>query len=309
MNNPTKISYVFFGSSRFSVIALDEMERAGLLPEIIVTTPDKPQGRKMIMTPNPVKEWALARKISVYDTAKLDAEFVGALNKGIANTLSQAPLFVVASYGKIIPQTVLDIPKYGTLNIHPSLLPKYRGASPLQSAMLDDTKDTGVSIMVIDVEMDHGPIIVQENVHIDEWPTYEEFEERMAKTGAKLLVKVLPEWVSGKILATSQNHIDATFTKKIKKEDGLIDYSVIKSLATASLADQYLAYRKIQAFHEWPQAYFQLDHNSKIIRVKITEAQWSKATEDGQVRLKIEKVIPEGSKEISFSDFLRGYIK
>jgi len=286
--------FTFFGSSRFSVIVLDELERAGILPAIVVTTPDKPQGRKMTLTPTPVKTWALARKIPVLDPTKLDEAFIAKLKD------CSTDLFIVASYGKIIPQAVLDIPPQKTLNIHPSLLPRYRGASPLQSTMLDDTKETGVTIMQIDAAMDHGPIIAQEKVRIGEaglaeWPTYEDFEESMAKKGAQLLARVMPDWVAGKISPVEQDHTAATFTKKTKKEDGLIE------LATA---DQYLAFRKIQAYHEWPQAYFFIEHNGKNIRVKITRASWQA---DAPAKLIIEKVIPEGSKEMSYEDFIRGY--
>ncbi|MEI6396826.1 MAG: methionyl-tRNA formyltransferase [Candidatus Taylorbacteria bacterium] len=290
---PTKSTpkFIFFGSSRFSVIVLDELERAGFSPTAVVTTPDKPQGRKMILTPTPVKTWALAKKIPILDPAKLDDY--------------KADLFIVASYGKIISQAVLDLPKHKTLNIHPSLLPKYRGASPLQSAMLDDTKETGVTIMQVDAQMDHGPIVAQEKVRIGEagleksdlteWPTYEIFEELMAKKGAQLLARVMPDWVAGKIQAMPQNHAAATFTKKIKKEDGLIDLSM-----------QYNAFRKIQAFHDWPQAYFFIEHGGKNLRIKITKASWQDAIADAPAKLVIEKVIPEGSREMPYEDFLRG---
>jgi len=300
-------AFAFFGSSRFSVIVLEALERRGILPAIIVTTPDKPQGRKMTVTPTPVKVWALARKINVHDAAKLDATFVSELKSdvnGTPNVPFKIPVFIVASYGKIIPQTVLDIPAKGTLNIHPSLLPQYRGASPLQTAILDDMKNTGVTIMNIDAEMDHGPIVIQKKVHIDEWPTYEEFETLMANAGAELLAEALPAWCEDMIEAVQQDHAKATFTKKIKKEDGLIDISILKSDFEK---EQYLAFRKIQAYHEWPQAYFFIEHNGKQIRVKITAASWQKAEAAAHGQLVIEKVIPEGGKEILFEDFKRGY--
>ncbi|MEK9178061.1 MAG: methionyl-tRNA formyltransferase [Patescibacteria group bacterium] len=142
MNN--KIKFVVFGSSRFSVIVLDELEKAGYIPDCVVTIPDKPKGRKLILTPSLVKDWAIQRKIQVYGPAKLDDEFTKSLSE------KKWDLFIVASYGKIIPSAIINMPKYKTLNIHPSLLPKYRGASPLQSAMLDDAKQTGVTIIRID---------------------------------------------------------------------------------------------------------------------------------------------------------------
>lgn len=139
--------------------------------------------------------------------------------------------------------------------------------------------------------MDHGPIIAKKEVTVDEWPTYEEFETQMAISGAELLASVLPDWVAGKIQEIEQNHASATFTKKITKEDALIDLS----------ADPYLNFRKIQAYHEWPQAFFFIEHDGRKMRIKITSAKFS----DGNLIL--EKVIPEGGKEMSFADFQSGY--
>ncbi|MDQ2933359.1 MAG: methionyl-tRNA formyltransferase, partial [bacterium] len=139
MNQPQHIRFAFFGSSRFSILVLNDFERAGYIPVCVVTTPDKPQGRKLVITPNVVKTWAVERNIAVYDPAKLDEEFIEKLKKEVCD------VFIVASYGKIIPALIIDLPRRKTLNIHPSLLPKYRGASPLQSAILDDAKATGVT--------------------------------------------------------------------------------------------------------------------------------------------------------------------
>ncbi len=275
------IKFAFFGSSKFSVIVLDELELHGFIPICVVTTPDKPKGRKLVMTPTEVKLWAQKRNIKAFDPMKLDDLFRDGLAK------EGCEVFVVASYGKIIPGTIINLPKYKTLNIHPSLLPKYRGASPLQSAILDDAKETGVTIMRIDERMDHGPIVAQEKVTVNEWPAYEKFEETMAKVGGKLLAKILPEWIAGKIEEREQDHSAATYTKKITKEDGLIDFN----------DDPYLNFRKTQAYHEWPQAYFFAERNGKQIRVKITGASFK----DG--KLAIEKVIPEGRREISWEDF------
>ncbi len=269
------IKFTFFGSSRLSVIVLDELEKLGLLPVLVVTTPDKPQGRKLQVMPNVVKQWALSKGIPVLDSLKAKPQ--------------AANVFIVASYGKIIPKEIIDMPPRKTLNVHPSLLPKYRGPSPLPSAILDDTKDTGVSIMRLDEEMDHGPIVAQKTIHVNEWPIYEDFEEMMAREGAQLLASILPDWAAGKVPEKEQDHSQATYTKKIIKEDGLLDLN----------ADPYLNFRKIQAYHEWPQAYFM--HKDK--RVKVTQASYK----DG--KLIIEKVIPEGKKEMSYKDFLSGFAR
>lgn len=287
MNHESNIKFAFFGSSRFSIIVLDKLALFGFLPAAIVTTPDKPQGRKLIMTANMVKTLANEKGIKVYDPAKLDDAFIDKI------AAENTEVFIVASYGKILPEKLINIPNRKTLNIHPSLLPKYRGASPLQSAMLDDAKNTGVSIMRIDEKMDHGPLIAQKEITVNEWPTYEEFEALMATEGARLLASIMPDWVAGKIEEKEQDHASATFTKKMTKEDGLIDLS----------ADPYQNFRKIQAYHEWPQAYFFINHNEKKTRVKITSASFKNGN------LEIEKVIPEGGKELNYADFEGGYLK
>jgi methionyl-tRNA formyltransferase len=286
MDNRDKIKFTFFGSSRFSTIILDTLEEAGFIATTLITLPDKPQGRKMLLTSTPVKSWGQKRDIEVYEPEKLDQEFVQLL---IDENMDD--VFIVASYGKIIPNNIIELPKYKTLNVHPSLLPKYRGASPLQSTIIEDDKDTGVTIIRIDEQMDHGPIIAQREIHIDAWPIYEEFEEMMAKLGGGLLAEILPDWVSGNIIEKEQDHVHATYTKKIEKVNSLIKLT----------DDPYLNFRKIQAYHGWPQAYFIVKHKNADLRVKVTQADFK----NGQ--LIIEKVIPEGGKEMGYDDFVRGY--
>jgi methionyl-tRNA formyltransferase len=286
----THPSFAFFGSSRLSVIVLNQLFDLGLIPQFVVTTPDKPVGRKQIITPNVVKQWAVAKKIPVYDPVKLDLNFTKQLREKFDDQ-NIPQVFLVASFGKIIPTEIIDIPKNKTLNIHPSLLPQYRGPSPLPTAILEDTKNTGVSIMVVDEEMDHGPVIAQKEITVDEWPIYEDFEKYMAKEGAKLFVEILPDWIEGKIEPKEQDHSKASYTKKIAKEDAEIDLS----------ADPYTNFRKIQAYHEWPQAFFFIERKGKKIRIKIIDACYK----DGI--LTIQKVIPEGGKEMSYADYKRGY--
>jgi methionyl-tRNA formyltransferase len=308
------IKFVFFGSSDFSIYVLDALKAGGFVPTIIVTTPDKPKGRGLVLTPTPVKLWGQKNNIPVLDPVKLDADFLEKFKKCNIESLSidHWPLFIVASYGKIIPETIINMPAHKTLNVHPSLLPKYRGASPIQNAILDDTKNTGVTIIRIDKEMDHGPIVAEEKVHFDEWPTYEKTEEKLGTVGGDLLAKILPDWIPGKIKEVNQDHSQATFTKKIVKEDGLFDPADLKPDAPTDRA--HLAFRKIQAYHSWPGTYFYI--KSKVpavakamadkqktkskdkIRIKITSASWQ------DNRLTIEKVIPEGKKEIYYKDFL-----
>ena len=298
------IKFAFFGSSEFSIHVLEVLKTKEFLPSLIITTPDKPKGRGLVLSSTPVKLWAEKNNIPVLDPAKLDDVFIKQY-KGYP----WIELFIVASYGKIIPDQIINLPEHKTLNVHPSLLPNYRGASPIQSAITDDAKDTGVTIIRLDKEMDHGPIVTVENIHFDEWPTYEAVEEKLGSIGGNLLAKILLDWIDGKIKEVNQDHSQATFTKKIVKEDGLLDPADLK--ADASTGRAYLAFRKIQAYHSWPGAYFFVEkknplaplekksaQSSNKIRVKITSASWKNN------KLIIEKVIPEGKKEMLYKDFL-----
>ncbi len=284
MNKP--ITFAFWGTDEFAVTVLSTLSRCGYVPNIVVTTPDKPQGRHMTMTPSPVKVWATDRNIKVLQPEKLKhPEFISQLKT------FNLQLFIVASYGKIIPESVFDIPKYKTLNIHPSLLPLLRGPSPVATAILNDMKQTGVTIMQIDAQMDHGPILAQSKYAITEWPTRAELEEKLAVAGAKLLSDIIPKWIEGSVTPIIQNDSEATYTKFIEKEDAEINLN----------DNDYENFRKIQAYSGWPRAYTMMENEHRKSRVQITEARFN----DG--KLIIEKVIPEGKKEMSYDDFLRGF--
>ena len=233
--------FVYFGTPLFAKIILEELEEKGLLPQLVVTAPDKPKGRKLLVTPSDVKLWANAHDIPVLTPHNLkDANCITELSK------IKWDLFVVAAYGKIIPKSILEIPKHGVLNVHPSLLPKFRGASPIESAILSDEKFTGVTIMKLDEEMDHGPIIASRERIINNWPPKgSELTEDLAHFGGALLADIIPEWLNG-LKAFPQDHARATFTKKITKEDGLIDLG----------GDPLQNYKKIKAYDEWPGAYY-----------------------------------------------------
>ena len=288
MNKQNTYSLVFFGTPQISVFILEELEKSGILPSIVVTAPDKPKGRKMILTPPEVKVWAEKHKIPVLQPKKITEEFVDELKK--IGTDIGWDIFIVAAYGKILPNTLINIPKYGVVNVHPSLLPKLRGANPIRGAILEDEKETGVSIMLIDEEMDHGPILYQEKVEINKWPPRaQELEEKLARKGGEILSEVLPKWINGEITPKEQDHNNATFTKKIIKEDGLIDLS----------SDTYKNLLKIRAYEGWPGAYFFIHKNNKEMRVKIIDA------EIENNHLKITRIIPEGKKEMSYDTFIK----
>jgi methionyl-tRNA formyltransferase len=188
-----------------------------------------------------------------------------------------------------MPESIIYLPKYKSINVHPSLLPQYRGPSPLQTMILDDCKTTGISIMLMDKDMDHGDILCQKVIDIKEWMPYEDFELFMAKEGGRMLIDTIPQWIKNKIEPKKQDHDKASFTKKIEKENGLMD------IFTAS---QYDIYRKYCAFHIWPSVYFEISAEGGPYRIKIKDALWK----DG--KLIIKKVVRENGKEISYSDFI-----
>ena len=205
----------------------------------------------------------------------------------------------MASYGKIISSAILEIPKFNSINVHPSLLPFYRGASPIESAMLDDTKETGVTIMLMDADMDHGPILNQEVVFFENWPSKVEVEKTLAVAGGKLLAETIPLVVDGSIDEQEQDHEMATFTSKISKEMGLLEFNTETQMVAG---DDYQNFLKIQALNPWPGTYFFIKRKDTDLRVKITEASF-----EGDA-LQILKVIPAGKSEMSWDDFKKGFL-
>jgi len=286
MNN--KINFIFFGSSPISVISLDVLKSKGFLPVLIVTQADKPQGRHLTLTPSPVKVWAQDNNILFSTPEKIRTEeFLNELKK------YNAEVAVLVSYGKIIPQTILDLFPKGILNLHPSLLPKLRGPSPIESTILNDMKDeVGVTVMLLDKEMDHGPILAQKNVVVNSWvPTKTELHDTLAVEGGTLLSDILAKWLADEIIAKEQDHSNATYCEIIKKVDGLIDLN----------DDGYKNLLKVRAYGGWPGTYFFIKHDDKDMRIKITDAGFVNG------KFEIKKVIPEGKKEMGYNDFLRGY--
>lgn len=279
-----RILFTYFGTGGIAVSVLDELEQAGFLPAHIVTGEDKPAGRGKALTPPPVKEWALKRGIECSQPGALNDSFVATLHP------SARTLIIVADYGRIIPKTILELPEYGVLNMHPSLLPRFRGPSPIRSAILAGEKTYGVTIMVVDEKMDHGPVVAQREVSVqDTVPRGHELDTLLSRAGGKLLAEILPKWIRGEIEPREQEHDAATYTKKLLKEDAEI---ILADDAEANL-------RKIRAFDDNPRPYFFARRGEKQIRVVITEAHVENNA------LKIDRVIPEGKKEMAYEDFTR----
>lgn len=243
---------VFFGTSEFAVPALRALCGAKYEIAAVVTQPDKPAGRKQEPLPSPVKLAALELGLKVFQPHHLSSPPQAWGGQG------EVDLYIVASYGKIIPKAVLDLPKFGTLNIHPSLLPKYRGPSPIQAAILNGDTETGVTIIKLDSEMDHGDIISNVKFQMsNDRIGYRELHDKLAGLGAELLIKILPDYVDGKITPKPQDHKKATFTKIIKKDDARIDWEKPAQEIDAMA----------RAYSNWPVAWTMLDGK----RLKIYE--------------------------------------
>lgn len=277
--NHKSFPFIFFGTPDLAVFVLEELEKCGFIPAAVVTAPDRPAGRGMKLTPPPVKTWAQERNIPVLQPETLDTDFIYSL------PTTNYSLFIVAAYGKIIPENVLDVPQNGTLNVHPSLLPKYRGPSPIESAILAGDEETGVTIMEMDEKMDHGPIVESEKIKVES-KKKQELSEELFRAGGKKLAEIIPQWIVGKITSIPQDHSKATYTKKLKKEDGLITIS----------DDPETNWCKFRAYTPWPGVYFFSDDT----RIKITDA----AFENGAFIIK--KIIPEGKKETDYSVWMSG---
>ena len=273
----------------------------------VITAPDKPVGRKQELLPSPVKRWALEANFSVLEPDKIrKPEWVARIKE------LNPDLIILTAFGQIIPQEILDIPKYRALNIHPSLLPKYRGASPIQSVILNGETETGVCLMIMDAELDHGPILGKSKIQItNPKTTYKELSNQLADTGAELLIKTLPNWIDEKTKPQEQDQSQATFCRLIKKEDGEIDWR--KSAQEIE--------RQIRAYQKWPESYTNFDNKIlKIIEAEIMARNTNKKvgetflTDDKQLavqtrdRILILKTLQlEGKKPTPAKDFLNGH--
>ncbi|MEX0931317.1 MAG: methionyl-tRNA formyltransferase [Candidatus Paceibacterota bacterium] len=283
----TTTPYIFFGTSDFSIIVLEELIAKNLLPSLVVTTPDKPKGRKLILTPPPVKTFADARGIPCLQPEELNEAFIDLIREKTKEL--QCPFFVLASYGKILPKALTDLPPNGILNIHPSMLPKFRGASPIQSQILADEKELGITVMLMDEKMDHGPILAQEPHTPEVWPlSASVLHDELARKGGALLAKSIPEYLSGEITPIEQDHARATFCKKITKSDGELNLT----------DDPYQNLLKVKALQGWPGTYFFVKKTDKTIRIKIVDAELVEGV------FTPTRVIPEGKKEMDYSTFL-----
>jgi len=299
---------VFMGTPKFAIPSLKTLiNSSSFKVGLVITQPDKPTGRSKTLKPSPIKELALANNIEVLapDNIKNDIELKNKIEKINPDAI------VVVAYGKILPKTILDIPKMGVINIHASILPKYRGASPIPASILAGDKQTGVTLMKLDTKMDTGPILaISKTVYINNKDTTDTLSQKLSQVGANLLIDNLRKYIDNNLKPQSQDDTKATYTKLINKSDGQIDWH-----ETAEVIE-----RKIRAYNPWPSAFTTFKNKKlKILEAKIiTETKnnpgqvWK--TEDkypaiatSQNNLKLIKIQLEGKKPTTGKEFLLGY--
>ncbi len=296
------------GTAELSCASLEKLECDKNFQIIaVVTQPDKPKGRELKLQFSPVKILAEKLKLPVLQPAKArDEKFISELRE------LKPDLIVVVAYGQILPQSILDLPKFGCLNVHTSLLPKYRGASPIQSAILNGETETGVTIMKMDAGLDTGEIISQARTPILPEDNSQTLHDRLAQLGAELLVETIPDYVAGKISPKPQPVEDASYAEKIKKEDGKINWS--------EPAEKIL--NRLRAFTPWPGVFTFLKAESKpqllkIWKVEVVEKSGGagevlSADKNGIVvacgknALQILELQREGGRRLSAQEFLSG---
>lgn len=299
---------VYMGTPDFAVPALSALVREGYTVTGVVTQPDKPKGRSKQMVPSPVKEEAVKHGLPVWQPARVrNPEFIQFL------TEQKPDVIIVAAFGQIIPKAVLDLPPYGCINIHGSLLPKYRGASPIQRAVLDGEKESGVSIMRMDEGIDTGDIISRRAVPLSEDETGGSLFDKLSVLGADLLLDTLPLVLSGKAVYEKQPEESPTpYASMLKKESGHLDFT-----NEASVLE-----RQVRGLSPWPGAYTSLDGKTfKIWKSAVRPAAEGSGTPGtvlntgpegilvkcGTEALLLQEVQIEGKKRMAADAFLRGY--
>jgi len=304
----SKYKIVFMGTPKFSLPSLQALiNDPNLEVNLVITQSDKPTGRNKILKSSPIKELALANNIEVItpDKIKGNAEIKEKIIK------ANPDVIVVVAYGKILPQEILDIPKMGVVNIHASLLPKYRGASPVVGSILAGDKQTGVTLIKLDAQMDTGPIIAKSQpVLISQNDTTTTLSNKLSKVGVDLLIDNLAKYIEGQIKPQPQNNTQATYVKLIKKSDGQINWNESAEIIA----------RKIKAYIPWPSAFTKYqDKLLKIISAAIIDKTTNKipgtiwltddkypAVNTSLGSLKLIEVQLAGKKPMSGKNFLLG---
>ena len=304
------VKIIFIGTPNFGAIVLEGLIQKNYKPILVIAAPDKPVGREQILTPPPVKVIAQKYQIPIEQPVKIR-------NFKLEIENLKPDLIIVAAYNQILPSNILEIPKYGCLNVHPSLLPRHRGASPIQQAILNGDKETGTTIILMNEKIDEGDITSKEKLEIDDKIIYFELEKKLANLGIKLLSENIQNWIDEKIKPEQQNSLEATHTKILEKEDGKVDWQ--KSAEEIE--------RQVRAFSVWPGTFTFWEKNDKLLRIKILKSRVYKFSQKfvyltgktlvvpnnelgvqcGKDYLVIEEVQLEGKKEMKSEEFLRGH--
>ena len=305
----TPLRIIFMGTAELSCASLEKLAGdKNVCVVAVVTQPDKPKGRELKLTPSPVKVLAEKLQLPVLQPLKARAEiFISELRE------LKPDLMVVVAYGQILPQSILDLSPHGCLNVHTSLLPKYRGAAPIQWAIANGDAETGVTIMKMDAGLDTGPMLAMRRTPILATDDSQILHDRLAQLGAELLVETISGFVAGKILPQSQPAAGSTYAAKIKKEDGQIDWN---------LPAQQI-WNRLRAFTPWPGAFTFLPAEPKPQLLKIWKAEpvdktggaGEVLTADkigivvgcGQGALRILELQREGGKRLPADQFLAGH--
>jgi methionyl-tRNA formyltransferase len=306
-----KVRVIFMGTPEFAVPCLEYLILNQYQVVAVYTRPDKPAGRGRSPVSSPVKRLAQSLKLEVVQPASLKSEEVVAQLTGF-----RPDVIVVAAYGQILPQPVLDIPRYGCINVHPSLLPRFRGASPVSASILAGYEFTGVSIMLMDKGLDSGPVLARAQIPISAQDTTGSLTAKLSQIGARLLLDVLPRWLKGELTPQPQNEAEATCSSPIAKEEGEIDWCL----------PAIEIWRRVRAFQPWPGCYTKWQgRRLEIVEavplpregsfevgqvvaltptIERSEAAFGVCTGDGI--LGVLTVQLEGKRAMSAAEFLRG---
>ena len=305
----TPLRIIFMGTAELSCASLEKLAADKNFSVLaVVTQPDKPKGRELRLTPSPVKILAEKLKLPVLQPLKArDEKFISELRE------LKPDLMVVVAYGQILPQSILDLPSHGCLNVHTSLLPKYRGAAPIQWAIADGEPETGVTIMQMDAGLDTGAIVSVRRTSILPTDDSQTLHDRLAQLGAELLVGTIPDYVAGKISPQPQPATGSTYAAKIKKEDGKIDWSL----------PAVQIWNRLRAFTPWPGAFTFLRTEPKPQLLKIWKAEPVEKSGGageilsadktgiivgcGQGTLRILELQREGGRRLAAEPFLTGF--
>lgn len=300
---------ILMGTPEYAVPFLKALVENGRAPTLTVSQPDRQAGRKALLQPSAVKRAALELGLTVAQPETVnDGRFIEELRS------LRPDLFVVVAFGQILSRALLDVPRLGTINVHPSLLPKYRGATPLQEAILNGDEHTGVTIMLMDEKMDHGPILLQQTVKLSDDETLASLQKKTTTVGIPLLLKAIDLIEAGTAQPKPQDHSAATFTRELTRESGKLDFS--KNAQELE--------RSLRALEPWPGTWF----SWRGKRIKLLNAQISEESgphevggdffigKDGSLHLScadgslnIETLQIEGKKPMTSEAFINGYLK